>query len=140
MKSLSHTPETDRLRGIPLASWPQSLVTVSIEAQAKPDGPWLPSQKNKPIKADERNAEGDDISDSIVAGWVAEANDLVSRGKLHSWRIVLTAEPQVHSFHTVAPAPLPLSARALAPGWKPEARVEHIHVAPPKSVEIGDNA
>jgi hypothetical protein len=119
MKSLSHTPEADRLRGVPLASWPQSLVTVSIEAQSKPEGPWTPSQKNKPIKADERDSEGNDISDSIVAGWVSEANDLVAKGKLHSWRIVLTAEPQVHSFHTVKPTPLPLSARALAPGFVP---------------------
>jgi hypothetical protein len=115
-------------------------VTVSIEAQAKPDGPWTPSQKNKPIKADERDAEGKDISDSIVAGWISEANSLISAGKLHAWRIVLTAEPHIHSFHTVAPTPLPLSARALAPGWKPEPRVEHIHVAPAKSVEIGDDA
>jgi hypothetical protein len=97
MKSLSHTPEADRLRGVPLASWPQSLVTVSIEAQAKPDGPWTPSQKNKPIKADSPDA------DATVEAWKVEANGLVAAGKLHSWRIVLTAEPQVHSFCSISP-------------------------------------
>lgn len=127
MKSLSHTPETDRLRGVPLASWPQSLITVSIEAQAKPDGPWTPSQKNKPIKADERDAEGNDISDSIISGWVSEANELVSRGKLHSWRIVLTAEPQVHSFCSISPQ-------------KPLTGTNSLGVKPPlpHTVETGD--
>lgn len=134
MKNLSHTPETDIIRGVQLASWPQSLVNVSIEAQAKPDGPWEPSKSKAAIKAD------DTKSDEIVAAWTEEANALVAKGKLHSWRIVLTAEAQIHSFHTVASAPLPLSARALAHGWKPEARLEHIHIAPPKSVEIGDDS
>jgi hypothetical protein len=116
MKNLQH-PKTldpaidakmDEWRGL-LASWPQSMVTVSIEAQVSQDGPWIQSQKNKPIKADDPN------SDEVVAAWKKEADARILAGTLVAWRIILAAEPLIHSFSV--PSVKKESGRVLAPRW-----------------------
>lgn len=115
MKHLSHPTTLDPATAAqlgPLASWPQSLVTVTIEAQAKPGAPWTPSQKNKPIKAD------DPASDATVEAWKVEGDKLIAAGKLHAWRIVLTAEALVHCFSVTQPVP-PRQTGTNAHGVKP---------------------